>query len=217
MANRLIPQEIGHILEPYLGAPAAEDVDWPRILPQLATYLELLLKWNARLNLTAIRAPEAIVLRHFGESLFAGLRLFSAPGIESGTGATMLDFGSGAGFPGIPIQILRPRLHVTLAESRQKKAAFLREAVRELGLEAEVWSGRVEDMPPVRAFDVVALRAVDEMKLAVAAAARRALDTLAILGTRSEYPARVAGFEEPQLIAMPQSEDRSLIFYRRKK
>jgi 16S rRNA (guanine527-N7)-methyltransferase len=139
---------------------------------QLLVYLELLTKWNARTNLTAIREPEEMVRRHFGESLFAGVHL--SPRL--GKGASLLDFGSGAGFPGLPIQLLRPDLKVTLAESQGKKATFLREAIRLLGLQTEVWAGRVEAMaeasgPPM--FDAVALRAVDQMGKALAEARRR--------------------------------------------
>src|SRR5580704_7224389 len=111
----LTESAIGTLLTPYLTRP-------PEILPQLSLYLDLLLKWNARTNLTAIRDPEEIVRRHFGESLFTAKHLPAC--------RTLLDLGSGAGFPGIPIQLALPELKVTLAESQNKKAAFLQEAVR---------------------------------------------------------------------------------------
>ncbi len=123
---------------------------------QLEAFLALLLRWNARMNLTAVRDPETIVRRHFAESLFA------AEHVPVGA-ATLLDFGSGAGFPGVPIAIARPDITVTLAESQGKKVAFLREAVRTLGLRAEVWDRRVEQMPAERVFDAVTLRAVEKM------------------------------------------------------
>jgi 16S rRNA (guanine527-N7)-methyltransferase len=129
-------------------------------------YLDLLVRWNARMNLTAVRAPGEIVQRHFAESIFA------AQHIPSNV-KTVLDFGSGAGLPGIPIAICRPEIGVTLAESQGKKAAFLREAVRTLGLQAEVWDRRVEQMPPERTFDAVTLRAVDKMAEACRTAAGR--------------------------------------------
>ncbi|WP_263382702.1 16S rRNA (guanine(527)-N(7))-methyltransferase RsmG [Granulicella arctica] len=164
---------ISSLLAPYLGNPT------DLLLDQLSTYLDLLLKWNARTNLTAIRSPEEIVTRHFGESLFAGRHLPQA--------RTLLDFGSGAGFPGLPIQLLRPELHVLLAESQNKKATFLREAVRTLGLQTEVWAGRVEALPAERLFDVVTLRAVDDMDAALIAARPRVQTNgmLAILTVRS--------------------------------
>ncbi len=94
-----------------------------------------------------------------------------------GQDASLLDFGSGAGFPGLPIQLLLPEVRVTLAESQGKKASFLREAVRTLGLSTEVWPSRVEAMPEIagvpRQFDVVTLRAVDNMEQALAEARRR--------------------------------------------
>jgi 16S rRNA (guanine527-N7)-methyltransferase len=165
----LAEDRILQLITPYLGASRAPT----GVLSQLSQYLDLLLKWNARTNLTAIRDPEEIVRRHFGESLFAGLQIVG----RVAPGAGLLDFGSGAGFPGLPIQLLLPELRVTLAESQGKKAAFLREAVRTLGLTTEVWAGRVEAMPDVadvpRQFDVVTLRAVDNMEQALAEARRR--------------------------------------------
>jgi len=172
----LSESQIAALLEPYLaGAPVP-----PNLYAQLGTYLDLLLRWNARTNLTAIRDPEEIVRRHFGESLFAGVHL--APLLPPPS--TLLDFGSGAGFPGLPIQLLLPELQVALAESQGKKASFLREAVRTLGLETEVWPKRVEEMPPDRRFDIVVLRAVDNMDAAMDAATTRILrgGSLAALG-----------------------------------
>jgi 16S rRNA (guanine527-N7)-methyltransferase len=166
---------IAELLTPYLASPSDE------LLAQLSAYLDLLLKWNARTNLTAIRNPEEIVRRHFGESLFAAAHL--PAGVQ-----TLLDFGSGAGFPGLPIQLLHPGLHVTLAESQHKKAAFLREAVRTLALSTEVLGARVETLPGTRRFDAVTLRAVDNMPAALAAAQPRVSPSgwLVLLTTTSE-------------------------------
>lgn len=133
---------------------------------QLETFLLLLLRWNARINLTAVRKPEEIVRRHFAESIFAAKQIPQRA-------KTLLDYGSGGGFPGIPIAICRPEIAVTLAESQSKKAAFLREAVRTLGLKAEVWPARVEEMEPGRVFDAVTLRAVDKMAVASKSGAER--------------------------------------------
>jgi 16S rRNA (guanine527-N7)-methyltransferase len=167
----LTPEAIAALLPPYVRA---DGLDLARICGQLASYLDLLQKWNAKLNLTAIRTPEEIVRRHFGESLFAGSHL--------GQCETLLDFGSGAGFPGLPIQLLRPDVTVTLAESQGKKTAFLREVVRTLGLATEVYAGRVESMAPRKQFDTVALRAVDNMEAAVTEAGKRAMRQVLILG-----------------------------------
>ena len=156
---------IAALLHPYLDfLPVPSD-----LYPQLSTYLDLLLKWNARTNLTAIRDPEEIVRRHFGESLFAARHL--APRLPPD--ATLLDFGSGAGFPGLPIQLLHPSLRVTLAESQGKKASFLREAIRTLHLPTEVWAARVDTLHPTLRFHAVTLRAVDNMQQALADAAPR--------------------------------------------
>jgi 16S rRNA (guanine527-N7)-methyltransferase len=174
----LIESAIAKLLQPYLSGPGAypdTDLD-PNLLAQFSTYLDLLLKWNARTNLTAIRDPEEIVRRHFGESLFAARHLSPAT-------ATLLDFGSGAGFPGIPIALLHPEIAVTLAESQNKKATFLRESIRTLGLPVEVWSARAETMPESRQFHTVTLRAVDNMHAAIAAAAPRATHELLLLSS----------------------------------
>lgn len=132
----------------------------PEALAQFQTYLELLLKWNARTNLTAIREPGEIVRKHFLQGIQC------ARALPGDCEPTLLDFGSGAGIPGIPIAICRPDFRVTLAESQRKKAALLKEAVRTLALDAEVFDGRVEDMGQDRRFGVVTLRAVDKMEAA---------------------------------------------------
>ncbi|HEX3470013.1 MAG TPA: 16S rRNA (guanine(527)-N(7))-methyltransferase RsmG, partial [Silvibacterium sp.] len=127
----------------------------PGVGEKLAAYLQLLLRWNSKLNLTAVREPGEIVRRHLVECVQCAQAL---PEV-----GTLLDFGSGAGLPGIPIAIVRPEIRVTLGESQGKKATFLREVVRVLGLNAEVFDGRIEKMPTDRIFDAVTLRAVDRM------------------------------------------------------
>jgi 16S rRNA (guanine527-N7)-methyltransferase len=130
--------------------------------------------------------------------------------------ASLLDFGSGAGFPGLPIQILWPELRVTLAESRHKKAAFLRETVRFLGLKTEIWADRVETMPTDRKFPVVTMRAVDQMSEAVAAAARRTSDALLILGTTdAAYAFLAPEFSVAELTPIPETNDGVLMLFRR--
>jgi 16S rRNA (guanine527-N7)-methyltransferase len=137
------------------------------VYEQLANYLTLLYRWNQRMNLTAVRDPETMLHLHLPECILCGLRIPAAT-------QTVLDFGSGAGLPGIPIQIVRPELLVTLGESQSKKAAFLREAVRELSLKkTKVAAQRVESLPTDQKFDVIALRAVDQMQQALQAAASR--------------------------------------------
>jgi 16S rRNA (guanine527-N7)-methyltransferase len=137
----------------------------PGVSAKFAQYLELLLKWNTKLNLTAIRRPEEIVRRHFLECIQCAQLLPSV--------GTLLDFGSGAGFPGIPIALLRPEISVTLGESQAKKSSFLRETTRSLGLNTSVFDGRIEAMPLSQRFEAVTLRAVDKMAEACAAAIGR--------------------------------------------
>jgi 16S rRNA (guanine527-N7)-methyltransferase len=188
--------DIASLLTPYLPNPA------PVIVSRLSLYLELLLKWNARTNLTAIRDPEEIVRRHFGESLFAGQHL--APETN-----TLLDFGSGAGFPGLPIAILRPDIVVTLAESQNKKASFLREVVRTLGLQVEVWAGRAEALPEAIRFQTVTLRAVDNMAAALSAAAPRANRELLLLAGALTTP--IPGFTLQAPIPIPATKTSILL------
>jgi len=155
----------------------------PQALRQFEAYLDLLLKWNSKVNLTAIREPGAIIRRHFLESIQCAQALPRIPG------ATLLDYGSGAGFPGIPIAICRPEIRVTLAESQRKKIAFLREVARSLALASEVFDGRVEEMPPDRRFSFVALRAVDKM----AEASKSALARVAPNGWFVAFTTRESG------------------------
>lgn len=174
---------------------------------QLEKYLALLLLWNARINLTADRKPEDIVRRHFAESIFA------AKQIPQRT-KTLLDYGSGGGFPGIPIAICRPEIAVTLAESQGKKASFLREVVRTLGLKAEVWAARVEQMETGRVFDAVTLRAVERMAAACKSAAERLAPRgwIAAFTTRKTEPAleKVAGIRWDIALTIPGSEQELL-------
>ncbi len=149
---------------------------------QFSNYLELLLRWNARLSLTAIREPKEIIRRHFAECAFAAQYL--PVDIE-----TLLDYGSGAGLPGIPFAICRPEIRVTLAEAQGKKASFLREVVRAIGTETEVYDGRVETMAQGRLFHAVSMRAVEKMELAIPIALRMVGRYLVLLTTERSTPA----------------------------
>jgi 16S rRNA (guanine527-N7)-methyltransferase len=149
---------------------------------QLEVYLDLLLRWNNRLSLTSVREPEQIIQRHFVECAFAATQLPS--NID-----TLLDYGSGAGFPGIVIALCRPDIKVTLAEAHGKKAAFLREAVRSLGLGTGVFDKRVEDLPTEQTFSAVSLRAVEKMELAIPIAIEHAEKYLILLTTQESFPA----------------------------
>jgi len=125
---------------------------------QLMAYAELLTKWNRTYNLTAIRDPLEMVSRHLLDSLAV------LPHLPIGDGAAVADVGSGAGLPGIPFAIARPKWRVTLNDSIQKKAAFLRQTAIELGLRnVEVHEGRVEAWRPAARFAVVISRAFADL------------------------------------------------------
>jgi 16S rRNA (guanine527-N7)-methyltransferase len=158
---------IAELLQPFLVGEHATLS--PAQLDSISTYIDLLLRWNARINLTSVRQPEAIVTRHFGESLFAARHLFPD---GAATGASLIDIGSGAGFPGVPIKLWAPQLHLTLIESNHKKVAFLRQLSRTLTLtDIDVFPGRTEACAGPAA-DVVTLRAVERFSAALPAAAR---------------------------------------------
>jgi 16S rRNA (guanine527-N7)-methyltransferase len=117
---------------------------------QLRRHYDLLVRWNKVLNLTAIRTLEEAVERHYCESIFAAAHLPQGR-------LSVADLGSGAGFPGIPIAVVRPECSVTLIESHQRKAVFLQEAARELP-NVRVIGKRAEDVS--ERFDLVVSRAV---------------------------------------------------------
>ena len=140
-------------------------------LQQTSAYLDLLLKWNARINLTSVRDPQEILTRHFGESFFLAHQLFSdEPMNRSSDEPIIFDLGSGAGFPGLPLAIYAPQATITLLESQNKKATFLKEVARALTLtNVNVFSGRAETYAAEArkrswpaAADVVTLRAVEK-------------------------------------------------------
>jgi 16S rRNA (guanine527-N7)-methyltransferase len=124
------------------------------------------LKWNARTNLTAVRDPQDIVRRHFGESFFAARHLLLPEASES-----VLDLGSGAGFPGLPLAIFAPQCRVMLIESSSKKAAFLNEVIRTLALvNAKVFGQRAETYPGQA--QLVTMRAVENFEDSLPLAAK---------------------------------------------
>jgi 16S rRNA (guanine527-N7)-methyltransferase len=122
----------------------------PDRLALLARHFDLLLRWNQRLSLTAIREPPEIAIKHFGESLFLATHL-------AGESGALADVGSGGGFPGFPVAVAVPSLRVTLIDSNAKKAAFLKEIARGVS-NADVYHGRFESL--AREFDWVCLRGV---------------------------------------------------------
>jgi len=159
----------------------------------LETHYNLLTQWNTRLNLTRIESVEDAVRLHYCESLFVGTKLPAGP-------LRIVDVGSGAGFPGIPIAILRPECAVTLVESHQRKGVFLREASRNLK-NIFVVTDRAENLKA--GFDWVVSRAVtpsDVLKL------KLANNFAALVGTDD-----ISKFDSEQ--AVPWGIDRYLVFH----
>jgi len=124
---------------------------------QIQQYIRILLVWNEKINLTAIRDPLEILYRHFCESMFAA----EAIPLKNGR---LADIGSGGGFPGLPLKIMRPGLQVFLVESNIKKVTFLAEVIRELGLNgAQVLARRYEELgEEVAPLDYVCTRALGD-------------------------------------------------------
>ena len=128
----------------------------------LSAYLALLLRWNRAYNLTAIRDPGDMVRKHLLDSL----AMHSGVDAIAARGGRLADLGTGAGLPGIPLAIARPGLRVALVESNGKKARFLREAVRTLGLRnVRVVESRIEAVAEAGAFDAITARALATLPL----------------------------------------------------
>jgi 16S rRNA (guanine527-N7)-methyltransferase len=246
------PARIAELLQPFLspipnpchsepGRRPGEEPAFlsPSQLQNISTYIDILERWNARINLTAIRNEEEIVTRHFGESLFASRHLFPRSASASSASsavkgfdvaeaqspkpdaqsltpeARVADIGSGAGFPGIPIKLWAPNIALTLIESNQKKATFLREVARSLTLtDIDIQNTRAEAI--TQTFDVVTLRAVERFAEILPIAARLLSPTarLALLigstrlnDARSALPA--LSWQDP--IPIPESKSRILI------
>jgi 16S rRNA (guanine527-N7)-methyltransferase len=251
-------RRIAELLTPFLVDPLA-----PSQLDRISIYIDLLLRWNARVNLTAVRTPEEIVTRHFGESLFAASHLLpkspaavddapplvGAPGVPPAgsrearpasppatghvrsdssisvsqnleTKATpqppgVIDLGSGAGFPGLPMKIWSPGTAFTLIESNHKKVAFLREVIRALTLTGiDVFPQRVEDHPTSSAT-LVTLRAVERFETILPTAASLVAPGghLALLIGSSQIATAqdlLPNFIWPRAIPIPQSATRVL-------
>ncbi len=236
------PERIAELLRPFLAAGSGVDVQSSperaqgaadagqaailsaSQLESISMYIDLLLRWNARINLTAVRQPEEIVTRHFGESLFAAQRLFPATMADNQppadqprptTNNRVIDVGSGAGFPGIPIKIWAPQVHLTLIESNQKKAIFLKEVACALTLtNIDVVAARAENFSGQA--EIVALRAVERFENVLPIAVRLVASggVLALLvGDRQVQPARQFGnmFRWSEPLQIPLSSKRVLL------
>ena len=146
-------------------------------LAQFETYYAMLVAWNARMNLTAITAPEEVAEKHFADSLL--------PLAHSPEGARCIDVGTGAGFPGVPILIARPDVKAVLLDSLNKRLTFLQAVLAELGLQAraKLVHARAEDggrMDALRGgFDVALTRAVAPASPDVASVAASSVSVVA--------------------------------------
>ena len=178
-------------------------------------YTKILLAWNEKINLTAIRDPLEILYRHFCESMYAAV----AVPVENGR---LADVGSGGGFPGIPLKIARPDLHVFLVESNVKKATFLAEVIRELRLtDARVLVSRYEELGEELApLDFVCSRALGEFRPFLewaggpGVAASKAV--LWVGGRDSEEIQKIPGWTWQKPVPVPQSLQRFLLIGDRK-
>ena len=177
-------------------------------------YTSILQHWNEKLNLTAIRSPLEILHRHFGESMFAA----NAVPLHK---CRLADIGTGGGFPGIPLKILRPEIDLFLVESNIKKGTFLAEVVRDLGLkDTRVLISRYEELDEELApLDFVCSRALGEFGTFLNWAAKRELSSegaiLWIGGRDLEEVKRISGWEWRGPVAVPNSLQRYLLVGRK--
>jgi 16S rRNA (guanine527-N7)-methyltransferase len=245
-ASRMNAARISELLQPFLTRCHSEEHSEPASLAaaqlqSISTYIDILQRWNSRINLTAVRDEEQIVTRHFGESLFAAQQLYpksnpeghglsSEPALserseskgadstshrEGALAPEVADVGSGAGFPGIPIKLWTPHIRLTLIESNHKKATFLREVARALTLtDINILNTRAESIDAK--FDLVALRAVERFEtiLPVAASLLAPSGRLALLiGAAQVDSARRAlpTFTWSDPYPIPASDSRTLI------
>ncbi len=184
-------------------------------IDQLLSYLKLLVTWNEKVNLTAIRDPAEMVHRHFFESMFAA----EAVPIRKGR---LADAGSGGGFPGIPLKIISPELDLILIESNLRKAAFLAEVIRELSLErCRVAVGRYEEMgEELTPLDYACSRALGEFGDFLGWAASTVLVTKQVVlwvgGRDLEEVRKTSIWEWREPIAIPNSLRRYLLVGTRK-
>jgi 16S rRNA (guanine527-N7)-methyltransferase len=205
-ATHLTEEQIRKLLAPFLG----RDHISPTQLAQVSTYLNLLLKWNSKINLTAVRDVEEIVSRHFGESFFAARHLFP----DNSVTASVIDIGSGAGFPGLPLKIWAAGCELTLVEANRKKMAFLREVIRAIGLSGvSAVAVRAEDLEAE--VDLVTLRAVERFEdiLPVALSLARPGGRVALLIGEDQLEtaaSRLPSFARDTPVRIPLSHNRVL-------
>jgi 16S rRNA (guanine527-N7)-methyltransferase len=175
-------------------------------------YMKLLLAWNEKINLTAIRDPLEVLYRHFCESMYAAV----AVPVENGR---LADVGSGPGFPGIPLKIMRPGLQAVLIESNMKKATFLAEVLRNIELpDTRVLVSRYEELgEEIVPLDFVCSRAVGEFEPFSASERVAAKQVILWIGGRDlDQARRGMAWEWREPIPVPHSLRRYLLVGTRK-
>jgi len=195
------------LLAPFVPPADLDDA----LLASVSVHLDRLVRWNQRMNLTALRLPEEMVIRHFGESLFAARSLLSRDAHHE-----VFDLGSGAGFPGLPMKYWAPSLQLTLIESHGRKATFLREVGRALQLSGfSVLNVRAESL--AKRSRLVTMRAVEKFDRALAVAARLVAPggrlALLIGEAQRERALSLLPEGESSVFALPSSQQRILLVW----
>lgn len=148
--------------------------------PRMLDYLALVAKWNKAYNLTAVREPGRMLTHHLLDSLAV------LPHVQ---GPRVIDVGSGAGLPGLPLALARPQWHITVLDANHKKATFLRQAVIELKLDnVEVVCDRVESWVPAQLYDTVVSRAFSDLAEFLQLAGRLCASSGVVIAMKGLYP-----------------------------
>lgn len=160
----------------------------------LLQYLALMLRWNATYNLTAIRDPREMVVKHVLDS--AAMHPFVKD--IAARGGSVADLGAGAGLPGIVLSIIYPELRVTMLESAGKKVRFMREAIRQLGLgQASAEHSRIESFRPAQPFDAITARALATLPLLIELGAHLLKPEGVLLAMKAVFPAEeISGLQD---------------------
>lgn len=197
------PAQIAALLHPY--ATATE-----KLAGCISIYIDIMMKWNRKISLTSVRDPQQMVRRHFGESLFLAENL-----IHPEWRGIVVDVGSGAGFPGMPLAMYCSTADVTLIESHGKKVAFLNEVIYALKLKnARVFHGRAEQFSGQG--DLITLRAVEEFDkvLTTASGLVRPGGRIALMVGQAQVEIaklQSASFQWEQPVKVPGGESRVLL------
>ena len=177
-----LPPDLRPMLESGLAGLGLD----PRHADRLLAYLALLVRWNATYNLTAIRDPREMVTKHVLDSLAMHGHVDAI--VERG--GALADLGTGAGLPGIPLSIVKTGLRVTLVESAGKKARFMRQAIRDLGLaDARVAESRIEALDEPGAYAAITARALATLPLILELGGHLLADDGVLLAMKGMHPA----------------------------